>query len=551
MKSQGPIENLSRDCIKLLTPDNPQTPVFYTLPKIHKPQRPPPGRPIVSSCGSPTERISALVDENLQPLVVKLNSHIKDTFHFIEELKTIQQPLSKDTLLVTVDVESLYTNICHEDGLAAMKYYLDQREQLNPSTDFLITIAKKVLMMNAFRFQDSYYLQKKGTAMGTRMAPSYANLFMGMFETNFLASQTLKPTKWLRFIDDIFFIWEHGTETVDVFLNSLNSFSSLKFVWNISRFEVSFLDVDVFIEEGLLKTKIHLKPTNTMQYLHADSCHPLYVKKSIPKSLNIRAERLCSKSSDLNSYKGKLNTAFKNRGYSNKLLNNQFSQKKNQHTTNTSTDPKFITKFYPGLHKINSIMRTAFPILESSPSTSKLFSRSPRVIFSKPNNLKNILSRPKLPPSDFKSAKSGCTPCKKPRCGTCKIMTEKTYFESSETGQRFPINGNIDCNTKNAIYKLDCKCCQKQYVGQTSNHLRIRMTGHRFSIFHEELDKPVAKHALQHHNKSSIEDCYKLTGLKKFKDSGDEKLNRYYLKRSEEAHQIVLKSKNPTGLNLR
>lgn len=71
-----------------------------------------------------------------------------------------------------------------------MKYYLDQREQLNPSTDFLITIAKKVLMMNAFRFQDSYYLQKRGTAMGTRMAPSYANLFMGMFETNFLASQT-------------------------------------------------------------------------------------------------------------------------------------------------------------------------------------------------------------------------------------------------------------------------------------------------------------------------------------------------------------------------
>ena len=48
-----------------------------------------------------------------------------------------------------------------------------------------------------------HYLQVKGTAMGTHMAPSYANLFMGFLEQDFLHSAVEKPSLWLRFIDDI------------------------------------------------------------------------------------------------------------------------------------------------------------------------------------------------------------------------------------------------------------------------------------------------------------------------------------------------------------
>lgn len=39
-----------------LTPNPPQIPQFYTLTKIHKPT--PVGRPIMSGCKGPTERIS-------------------------------------------------------------------------------------------------------------------------------------------------------------------------------------------------------------------------------------------------------------------------------------------------------------------------------------------------------------------------------------------------------------------------------------------------------------------------------------------------------------
>ena len=37
-----------------------------------------------------------------------------------------------------------------------------------------------------FEFNDEFFLQIGGTAMGTAVAPNYANLFMDRFETNAL-----------------------------------------------------------------------------------------------------------------------------------------------------------------------------------------------------------------------------------------------------------------------------------------------------------------------------------------------------------------------------
>lgn len=45
---------------------------FYFLPKIHKHGNP--GRHILSSINSPTERISALVNVHLQPIVRDLST---------------------------------------------------------------------------------------------------------------------------------------------------------------------------------------------------------------------------------------------------------------------------------------------------------------------------------------------------------------------------------------------------------------------------------------------------------------------------------------------
>ena len=87
-----------------------------------------------------------------------------------------------------------------------------------------------VLTMNNFSFNNEDYLQKHGTAMGTRMTPSYANLFMGKFEQQAIDNSLLKPFIWGRFIDDIFMIWTHGEEHLKTFIGYLNSIHpSIKF----------------------------------------------------------------------------------------------------------------------------------------------------------------------------------------------------------------------------------------------------------------------------------------------------------------------------------
>ena len=63
-----------------LTPNPPQIPVFYTHTKIHKPN--PVGRPIISCCEGPTERISSFVDLLLQPIAKMQKSYLKDTTDF-------------------------------------------------------------------------------------------------------------------------------------------------------------------------------------------------------------------------------------------------------------------------------------------------------------------------------------------------------------------------------------------------------------------------------------------------------------------------------------
>ena len=69
-----------------------------------------------------------------------------------------------------------------------------------------------ILTMNNFTFNDKNYLQIHGTAMGTRMAPSYANLFLAKFETDALSRAPYQPHTWWRYIDDIFMIWTHSVD---------------------------------------------------------------------------------------------------------------------------------------------------------------------------------------------------------------------------------------------------------------------------------------------------------------------------------------------------
>ena len=83
-------------------------------------------------------------------------------------------------------------------------------EQPNP--EVLGELMNLVLKNNVFEFNEQFYLQIQGTAMGTKMAPAYANLFMGKLEEHLIKLAHNHIHTWKRFIDDIFIIWT-GTIT--------------------------------------------------------------------------------------------------------------------------------------------------------------------------------------------------------------------------------------------------------------------------------------------------------------------------------------------------
>jgi len=71
---------------------------------------------------------------------------------------------------------------------------------------FYTTIIQLVLENNYFKFENEFYLQKLGTAMGNSMAPPYAFIFMGTFEQDFLQKKQSSTYALLRFRDDIFMV---------------------------------------------------------------------------------------------------------------------------------------------------------------------------------------------------------------------------------------------------------------------------------------------------------------------------------------------------------
>ena len=96
---------------------NPKTPKFYISPKIHKPNNP--GRPVINSIECHTSEISRFVDHHLQPVVKQIPSYIKDTNHFINKVNNFSVPVN--SILVTMDIRSLYASIPNNKGIAATK----------------------------------------------------------------------------------------------------------------------------------------------------------------------------------------------------------------------------------------------------------------------------------------------------------------------------------------------------------------------------------------------------------------------------------------------
>ena len=126
---------------------------------------------------------------------------------------------------------------------------------------------------------------------------------MDKTETDFLKTQELQPFVWLRYIDDIFFIWTHGEAELKKFMERLKFFlPNLKFIYESSKKRVAILDLNVSLENGSVTTDLHTKSTDCHQYLHYSSSHPDHIKISIMYSQTLRLGNICTYEEDFDKH---------------------------------------------------------------------------------------------------------------------------------------------------------------------------------------------------------------------------------------------------------
>ena len=175
-----------------------------------------------------------------------------------------------------------------------------------------------MLNNNIFTFGKKTLKQKRGTAIGTKFAPPYSILFMAELEEEIIKESEYKPYLWWRYIDDIFFLSEHGENKLKSIIDKINkAHPTLKFTAEWSK---TFLDVTVSLIEGVIETDLFVKPTDSHQYLQSSSCDPFHCKNGIPYSQALRLNRICSETNSFDKRCNDLERLLLERGYSSKLV---------------------------------------------------------------------------------------------------------------------------------------------------------------------------------------------------------------------------------------
>ena len=469
---------------------------FYTLPKIHKTLDHPPGRPIVSGVQGPTENLSKLVDSWLQDYVTELPSHIKDSTHM---LKTIEEwnrnlgPFPENTKLVTIDVTALYTNIPHDNLKTALRHYLSEnpKPDTTPTVQVVIDVAEHVLTNNVFMFEDQIYKQVSGTAMGTPLAPSAANLFMGWLEQQLLQHSPVSINKetWKRFIDDIFMLFCGTDEELMQFTTFINQFHpTIKFTVNSSDQSVPFLDINISLKDGFLQTDLYSKPTDSHAYLFSTSCHPRHTINNIPYSLFIRLRRLCSTPEAYKARCEELTEQLKKRGHSSRTIcaakqkadNQTRSQCLEYRKKDNSTRVPFIVTHNPQNPPLRQWLTELHEtMVRDSDRMKRAVPERPVVGERKALSLRQALMPTNLPDKPDPRPPGNHT-CGATRCVMCrKHLVTDNHFTSHQTGETFSHRHAFSCTSSNIIYVLWCNKCQhSQYVGETQNSIKKRFYKH-------------------------------------------------------------------------
>lgn len=486
----------------LYGPDNPRPRLFYLLPKIHKkpeswtvPFKVPAGRPIVSDCGSESYRVAEYIDYFLNPLSHMHASYVKDTYDFVNKLRTVKVP--SNSFLFSIDVDSLYTNIETARGLLAVsKAFRNFPRKDRPDAE-IIQLLEMTLTRNDFEFNNNYYLQTCGCAMGRKYSPAYADLYMADWEEEAFKKCAELPVVYLRYLDDIFGLWTGTEETFKQFLGVLNCHHpKIKLKCSLQWERVEFLDTQVFFipiaggKEKKLATKVYFKDTDRHALLHKASYHPRHTFRGLIKSQLIRFHRICTFPDDVEEATSTLFSALKHRGYASRFLRKIKSEVKQQfqniyehkkQPTNKQLVP-CVQTYSQYLHSFNLDIKSHF--VEAQGNCEALRDFKMIMAYRRNKNLKDILVH-----TAVDRRKTGNDPW---------LLSHIPFIFNGISGRGHPIREIISPQVTNVIYVVQCQHCRIIYVGETGRALKIRIMEHVNNIKKGHKDNVLYTHFQTH-----------------------------------------------------
>ena len=322
----------------------------------------------------------------------------------------------------------------------AVEKIFDNKPNLNISKTDLKKLFQFATAETHFLFQNTFYDQIDGVAMGSPLAPLLANLFMGHHEVNWINNYSLeKPLFYRRYVDDIFAVFDNENDAMN-FLNFLNKqHPNIKFTFEKQvQDKLPFLDILIDNSSTSLVTSVYHKQTYTGLLTNFLSFTPFAYKTGLIKCLIDRAFKINNTWSGFHKDKEEI---FKT------LLKNMYPLDLLNKTCKNYLDKKFQSR----------IERNAQEREENEPPRVRYFKLPYIGKFSDSAQKKiNFLSKKFCKNSKIKLVFT--------------TFKTKNYFSSKD---RFPSN-----LSSYVVYEFNCAGCNSCYIGETHRHLPTRIDEH-------------------------------------------------------------------------
>ncbi|XP_066925562.1 uncharacterized protein [Clytia hemisphaerica] len=274
---------------------------------------------------------------------------------------------------------------------------------------------------------NKYYDQADGLFIGSPASPSYAELFVQRIEEHHVYQMIHAPRIWLRKVDDTFTISRHAINDTLSELNAINTAVTFT-AEEETNGEIPFLDCVVARStDNKLKTKVFKKKTHTGQYSNFNSNQPYHVKVSTIKTLTKRAKIVCTNEEDLHKELKYIEKTMQLNDFPNNVVKRTIKEslKPNEKKKVRDENEENMTKMYLPYEK---------GISEKISAKSKHY--NVKLVNTKGKTLGNAL----------------------------KVKT----------------NNNVETqDMSGVVYKVNCKDCEKYYIGETGRTIETRMKEHK------------------------------------------------------------------------